>query len=96
MVRFIKHVGIFLLLTWATIAFFVGPKFDEVCIEGRLSSEQAEVVNLLHWGKCPNYRDGECTAEANDRVLVKECSNFFKILWKPSKWWSAIMRSLYG
>jgi len=83
---FLKHALIILVVVWVSISFYIGGKFDEICIEGRLSSEQAHVVNLLHWGRCPTYRDGECVAEANDRVLVGECSEFFKTLWSPSKW----------
>ena len=86
MLRFLKHVLIMLAVLWVGISFYIGGKFDEICIEGRLSSEQAEVINLLHWGKCPKYRHDECMAEAGDRVLVGECSKFFKTIWNPSRW----------
>ncbi len=96
MLRFLKHVGIILILMWAAITFFVGDRFDEICIEGRISTEQAEMINTSHWYKCPKYREGECVAEENDRVLARECSEFFKLLWRPGKWWPTILRSIHG
>jgi len=89
MLRFLKHAGIFLVLIWAAITLGVGAEFDKICIEGRISAEQAVMLNATDWGRCPNYRDGECEAAERDRVLSGECSEFFKFLWRPSKWWPA-------
>ena len=90
MLRFLKHTGILLALVWVVITLGVGSEFDRICIEGRLSSEQAVMLNASDWGRCPNYRDNMCEAEERDRVLAGECSEFFKFLWRPSEWWPAI------
>jgi len=85
-VRWIKTSLVLLLIIWVAISFSVGSRFDAVCVEGRISAAQAEALNSLEWDKCPSYRNGECAAEWNDRVLVGQCSEFFKFLWKPHKW----------
>ncbi len=89
MLRFLRHAVILLLLAWTVITLGVGFEFDKVCIEGRLSAEQAVMLNATDWGRCPDYRNGECEAAEKDRVFAGECSEFFKFLWRPSKWWPA-------
>jgi len=88
--RGLKVVIIFLFFIWLAISIVVGDKFDEVCVEGQISAEQAEVINNLEWKRCPTYRNGTCVAEAGDRVLVGQCSEFFKFVWRPDKWGRAI------
>lgn len=73
MLRFFLHAALTLLLLWATI-MFTGGWFDSLCVEGRLSAEQAEALNQMDWEKCPGYRQDVCLAEAGDRVVVRECS----------------------
>lgn len=84
--RFVKNVLLFLVLVWFAIVYGIDSRFDETCIEGRLSAEQAEAINSLEWDKCPSYRNGECRAEWNDRVFVGQCSEASKFLWRPHKW----------
>ena len=55
-------------------------EFDRMCVEGRLSAEQVAAINALPWEKCPQYRDGECRAEVNDRVVARECSEALRSL----------------
>lgn len=90
MLRFAKHTAILLALAWTAITLGVGAEFDRVCVEGRLSAEQARALNAGTWGHCPSYRDEDCVAKEKDRVFVGECSEFFKFLWQPNKWWPAI------
>ncbi|KKM13264.1 hypothetical protein LCGC14_1718040 [marine sediment metagenome] len=91
MFRFLKHIVIFLALIWVVITLGVGYEFDKICIEGRLSAEQAVMINDTAWGWCPVNRLGMlCEAAEGDRVLAGECSEFFKFLWRPNKWWPAI------
>ncbi len=83
---FLKHVMILLALVWAFTALYGGRKSDKLCVEGRLSAAQARIINSMEWEHCPNYRNGECRAEKNDRVMVGQCSETLKFLWKPKKW----------
>jgi len=69
-----------LLFVWLNVVLWGGAYFDNVCIEGRLSAEQAEAINSEEWGKCPSYRDGDCKAEEKDRVLKHFCSKFSRKL----------------
>jgi hypothetical protein len=63
-----------------------GAYFDSICVEGRLSYEQVEAINSLSWDRCPKYRQsaidrgeyGQCKADVRDRVIVRECSEFFR------------------
>ncbi len=87
---FLKHAMILLVLVWAFVALYGGHKSDELCVEGRLSAAQARVINSMEWEHCPNYRNGECRAEKNDRVMAGQCSEFMKFLWKPKRWARAI------
>ncbi len=78
MFRFLKHTIILLALVWAFIVFGGGSWIDSICVEGRLSQAQVEALNSLEWEKCPNYRQragGECRAEVDDRVVIRECSS---------------------
>jgi hypothetical protein len=84
--RWMKPVLFFLLIVWAILAFGGGKAFDSVCIEGRLSAEQARVLSSMEWGHCPSYRNGSCVAEENDRVFVGQCSEASKFLTQPRKW----------
>jgi hypothetical protein len=68
-----------LLFIWINIVLWGGRYFDQSCIEGRVSAEQAEVLNGKEWGKCPFYRS-PCVAEENDRVLKHQCSEFSRHL----------------
>ena len=86
MTRFFLHITLFLVLVWASITYVISEPFDEICMEGVLSAEQAQVLNLMKWGHCPSYRNGECRAEENDRVFVGQCSEASKFLWRPKKW----------
>jgi hypothetical protein len=61
-----------LLFVWLNIVLWGGRYFDSVCIEGRLSAEQAATLSGAEWNKCL----GNCTAEKNDRVLKHYCSSF--------------------
>ena len=72
---FFGQLGL-LLFVWLNIVLWGGRYFDSVCIEGRLSVEQTEIINSAKWGKCPSYQDGNCEAERNDRVLKHYCSSF--------------------
>jgi hypothetical protein len=65
-----------LLFVWLNIVLWGGRYFDSICVEGRLGVEQAETLNNIQWGKCPTYRNGNCKAEKNDRVLKHYCSSF--------------------
>ena len=73
MQKFNKTIVIILLLLLGT--YLIGPIFDKICIEGRLSQEQAKAINELKWEKCPSYRK-ECRAELNDRIIKRKCSEF--------------------
>ena len=70
--------GLVILVGIWTVISFSGDTIDKTCIEGRLSEDQANVINQLEWGKCPGYRNGVCRAEEGDRVLVRECSELSK------------------
>ena len=83
---FFGHSLLFLVLVWAFITYYADSRFDAICIEGRLSAEQAEVINDMEWGHCPSYRHGKCEAKENHRVFVGQCSEFTKFLWRPKKW----------
>ena len=61
-----------LLFVWLNIVLWGGRYFDSICIEGRLSVDQANIVSSAEWNKCV----GDCTAEENDRVLKHHCSSF--------------------
>jgi len=74
----IRQFGL-LLFIWLNIVLWGGRYFDSVCIEGRLSAEQAETINNEQWGKCPSLY-GNCEAEENDRVLRYACSEFSRNL----------------
>jgi hypothetical protein len=69
-----------LLFIWFNIVLWGGSYFDSICVEGRLSTEQAETLNNVQWGKCPTYRNGDCEAEENDRILKHYCSSFLRDL----------------
>ena len=88
--RWFKPVAFVLVAVWLFISTYMGGKFDEICVEGRLSAEQARVLSEMEWGHCPSYRNGNCVAEANDRVFVGQCSEFTKFLWRPDKWGRAL------
>ena len=78
--------GLLLLVgVWLAVTIHFGGKFDSICVEGRLSQAQATAINSLPWGKCPNYRDGRCEAQVDDRILVRECSEFSRSIfyWRP-------------
>jgi hypothetical protein len=72
---FLKHAFITLLLLWAAIAL-LGRQIDSVCMEGQLSTVQADAINSRPWKKCPSYRHGVCRVEEEDRVVVRECADF--------------------
>ncbi len=77
--RWMKPVLVFLVLVYCFIAFGGGSWIDSICVEGKLSQVQVEALNSLEWEKCPGYRkraNGGCTAEINDRVVIRECSQF--------------------
>jgi hypothetical protein len=89
--RFLIHAAVTLFILWAGV-MMSGGYFDSICVEGRLSAEQAEVLNQMDWEKCPSYRQGSgCLAEAGDRVIIRECSELsrkfflqsFRRLWWP-------------
>jgi len=61
-----------LLFVWLNVVLWGGRYFDSVCIEGRLSAEQATAISSAEWSKC----SGDCQAEKNDRVLKHYCSSF--------------------
>ena len=68
-----------LLFIWLNVVLWGGRVFDRNCIEGRVSTQQAESINKAEWGKCPFYRR-PCAAEENDRVLKRQCSEFSRNL----------------
>ena len=76
-VRVAKIAGAVLLGTWLVL-WLMGGAIDRLCVEGQLSQAQAAAINNLEWEKCPKYRQGECLAEAGDRVINKQCSKFSK------------------
>ena len=69
-----------LFIIWLNVVLWGGRHFDSICIEGKLSMEQVEILNNVQWGKCPVYRNGDCEAEENDRVLKHYCSSFLRNL----------------
>ncbi len=83
MFRFLRHTMILLVLVWAWLAVFGGARWiDSICTEGRLSQAQVEALNSLEWERCPKYRQrsvGGCTAEINDRVVIRECSKLSRV-----------------
>ena len=84
MLRFFKHTFILLALVWAVTALGAGEKFDEACVIGRVSADQAVALNTTPWGHCP-HNDG-CEAAESDRVFSRKCSELLKFTWKPEKW----------
>ena len=68
---FFGQLGL-VLFVWLNIVLWGGRYFDSVCIEGRLSVDQANIVSSAEWNKCL----GDCKAEENDRVLKHYCSSF--------------------
>lgn len=74
---FLIDAMLFLALVWSVI-FLSDGAVDTICIEGRLSEAQAQAINQTEWDKCPKYRNGNCQAEKEDRVLARECSEFSK------------------
>ena len=82
--RYLKRSLLALIVLWA-IVVIGGRAFDQFCIEGRLSDEQSRVINIWDWGKCPSYKQGDCKAEAGDRVLRRECSEFSRTLFLQQK-----------
>jgi hypothetical protein len=77
--KFFLHAAITLFLLWLSIVL-LGPKIDEICVEGRLSAEQAEAVTSLKWNKCPKYRVNGCKVEEDDRILAASCSKFSRMI----------------
>ncbi len=57
-----------------------GPYIDSICTEGRISSNQAAIINLREWNKCPSYRNNNCAAREGDRILRRECAEFSRKL----------------
>lgn len=88
----LKHFVLFTALLFGGLVVS-GPYIDSICVEGRLSTEQAEAINHFAWKKCPKYRDGVCRAKKKDRILLRECSEFSrKILFRDQvndirRWW---------
>ena len=74
---FLKYAAFTILVLWLGIVL-AGRQIDILCIEGRVSAEQAEAVNSTPWSKCPKYRNGDCRVEEGDRILVRECSELSK------------------
>jgi len=86
--------ALLLLFVWANLTLWAGELIDATCTEGRLSSHQAECINVREWDKCPKYRhaqsglvrndvcghgpSGACQAEVGYRVIVRECSEFMR------------------
>lgn len=69
-----------LLFVWLNIVLWGGKHFDSVCVEGRLSQLQADIINNEQWGKCPRHRNDQCEAEKSDRILKHYCSSFSRNL----------------
>ena len=82
--RIIKRLLFAVVIVWVLIVVG-GRAFDQVCIEGRLSEEQSKIINVWEWDKCPKYNQPECRAEAGDRVLRRECSEFSRALFFQGK-----------
>jgi len=49
----------------------VAEAVDRVCVVGRISAEQAEMLNGTLWGKLNDFLGG---ARENDRVVNGDCS----------------------
>jgi len=75
---FMKHAVITVGLIWLSI-FALSSWIDSLCIEGRLSHEQSMAINSQPWDKCPDYNEGHCEADEEDRVFRRECSEVSKI-----------------
>lgn len=69
---------VLLLFVYANLAIWAGAYFDSICVEGRFSSQQAQLHNSQEWGKCPGYRNGKCEAEERDRVVKHYCSDWLR------------------
>lgn len=50
------------------------------CVGGRLTIEQAAMLNDSDWKDCPEYRDGQCIAGKGDGLLRKSCNDFLRAL----------------
>ena len=85
MFRFFGHAVITILLLWLGISL-IGGEIDKICVEGKFSAEQAAAVNALPWGKCPGYRNGECSVEEGDRMLARECSELSRSFFLRNLW----------
>jgi hypothetical protein len=86
---FLLHAAITIFILWASI-MTLGGWFDSICVEGRLSEEQANALNEMDWEKCPSYRRGACLAEAGDRIIIRECSELSRKVFLQSVrrlWW---------
>ena len=78
-----------ILVLWINTTLWLGSYVDSICVEGKLSAEQASLINGLEWGKCPKYRQRQnkrgsidsCQVEVRDRVITRECSEAMKSLW---------------
>lgn len=68
-----------IVLIWVVINF-IGPHFDDYCIRGKLSFEQARYLTFES-----EWEAGGPEALPDDRVLRRECSEFsrriFRVLW---------------
>lgn len=61
--------GVVLLMAGCDIIAAAGSGFDQACIKGRLTAEDADILNAAH----PKWADRP--AAAGDRVLSGECSS---------------------
>ena len=82
-----KSVLLFLLVVWVLMATFGAALFDQICVKGRLAEAQVWQINTTAWEKCPKYVEGKCQAEAGDRVVARECSEFLRRVWDPLEKW---------
>ena len=90
MTLFLKHAAFTIAFIFIAICY-IGPHFDEVCVEGKIGPEQVKALEGVPWGHCPSYRHGECRVNVDDRVIIMECSEASRstfLWWKklPKQW----------
>ena len=80
-----------------------GEYIDSICVEGRLSDAQGELLVGTEWSKCPGYRQRQtglgpteaCVVDERDRVVAHECSDFMRsISLRNNKTWKAIKKPI--
>lgn len=72
----IRPVLLFMALS---AALFVAARgVTENCVGGKITSEQATMLNDSDWKDCPEFRHGVCVATEGDGLLRKSCNNILR------------------